>query len=369
MNMLKKIIMMITAVAGVIALPAYGLVPLSDDGLAAVTGRSLFTATYLQPGGSGAGFDAGNPNQNIGFYRLGVEASMAINANIDKLRLGCDGAAGTGVCDISIDHLRLTGVAGTDVMNTAPPTDFVLNQPFFEFAIKNPNNAATRQVVGIRFGALSALGAMTIGENPNPSTLGEAGEMGINTLSGDMIAHITNAVMTNVCQGSFTSSGNCAGLAGLSGTATVSSYTQALVLNRTVTIADMGPMVAVSSIAGLTLSNTHIQNEPLIAIHRILVSNDAAGTVPTSDFYLSMQAQNINWQKLSTASYAGTIAAQQGWWMSIPEVQMPNISSNAQVAVSLGAIFGGLFGGQVNIPGIDLSQKPASNCWGSTNFC
>jgi hypothetical protein len=39
------------------------------------------------------------------------------------------------------------------------------------------------------------------------------------------------------------------------------------------------------------------------------------------------------------------------------------------VEVSLGAILGGLFGGQVNIQGIDLSQKPASNCWGSTNFC
>ncbi len=363
MRMTRKIMMM-AALLGLMSPVAQALTEMPDADMSVVTGQSLFTSTYVAPGGT-------NPNAGIGFYRIGVEAKMEINANIDKLRLGCDGAAGTGLCDISIDHLRLTGVAGTDVVNSAPGTDFLLNQPFFEFAIKNPTTPATRQVVGIRFGALEALGAMTIGENPDGANLGEAGELGINTLSGDMTANITNAVMTNVCQGTFSGSGVCGGFAGLSGSATVASFSQALVLKRASIIADLGPMTAQasSSLLGLTLNNTHIVNEPLKAIHRIVVASDANGTTSTSDFYLSMQSQNITWQKTSTNSFTGSVAAQTGWWMSIPQVQMTNITSNAQVEVPFGAVVGNIFGGAINIQPLDLGQKPASNCWGSTNFC
>lgn len=358
----RKVI--VAAWLALVSTASFAITELQDTDLSLVTGQSLFTSTYTAPGGT-------NPNASIGFYRLGVEAKLELNANIDKLRLGCDAAAGTGACDISIDHLRLTGVSATEAVNSGPGTDFLLNQPFFEFAIKNPTNAATRQVVGIRFGALEALGALTIGENPNPAVLGETGEMGVNTLSGDMTATITNAVMTNVCQGTFSSSGVCGGVAGLSGSATVASYSQSLVLKRASLIADLGPMTATASasLLGLILNNTHVVNEPLMAIHRIVVASNAAGTAATSDFFLSMQSQNIIWQKTSTNSFSGAVAAQAGWWMSLPEVQMVNISSSAQVEVPLGAILGNFFGGAVNIQPLDLGQKPVSNCWGSSNFC
>ena len=41
--------------------------------------------------------------------------------------------------------------------------DFVLTNPYFQFAIKNPNSASTREVVGIRIGAEKAEGPLSIG--------------------------------------------------------------------------------------------------------------------------------------------------------------------------------------------------------------
>lgn len=328
---------------------SFGMESLSDEGLAGVAGQSLFTTNYVAPGGT-------NPNPNVGFYRLGVEAKMEINANIDKLRLGCDGANGTGVCDVSIDRLRLTGLAGTHASDSGPPTDFLLNQPFFEFAIKNPTNAATREVVGIRFGALESLGAMTMGENTNLTSL--ADDTGINTISGSMTANVINATMTNVCATLF-------GLCTLYGSATVANFSQLITLNRATTIADLGPMTAVasSSLLGLTLTDTHIVNLPLKTIHRIEVRNPD-GT-PTKDFFLSTQSQAINWQKSSDGSFTG-VSAQSGWWMSLPQVVMPNITSDSLVKV--GAV-GAVFNARVNIPGIDLGQRPVDNCWGASPFC
>lgn len=326
--------------------------------MAEVSGQSLFAATYIAPGGS-------NPNANVGFYRLGVEANMAINANIDKLRLGCDGPGGTGLCDINLDHLRLAGLSATDAVNSGPPTDFLMNNPFFEFAIKNPTNSATRQVIGIRFGALDALGTLTIGENPNGSVLGEAGEMGANMLSGDMTASIINAKLTNVntCIG-LGLFGLCLGVP-LTVTATVPSFSQQVVLKRATVLPDLGPMTAVA-LGIVTLSNTHIENEPLKAIHRIEVKNPD-GT-PSKDFALSMQSQDIVWQKVSNGSFSG-VPAQKGWWMSLPQVVLQDIVSDARIDLGILALAGGIFGANITVQGVDLGQKPVSNCWGSTNFC
>lgn len=363
MNRFGKVIkdFLISSIFMSVSTASYALSSMSDDSLSEVTGQALFSSSYVAPGSSG------NPNTNIGFFRLGVEAKMEINANIDKLRLGCDGSFGAGLCDINIDHLRLTGISATDATDSGPLTDFVINQPFFEFAIKNPANPSTRQVVGIRFGSQSALGAMTIGENTNLTNLSD--DTGINTISGDMTANIINATMTNVhtCIG-FLIGTTCVGIP-LSGSATVASASQQLTLKRQSQIADLGPMTAQASgsLLGLTLTNTHITNLPLDTIHRIEVRNPD-GTA-TKDFYLSMQSQNITWQKISDGTFSG-VAAQTGWWMSLPQVVMANITSNARVDVgAFAAIGGAIFGGRVDIPGIDLGQKPVDNCWGSSPFC
>jgi hypothetical protein len=342
--------------------PVYALESLSDDELSNVDAQALLNLKYIDQGGT-------NPNASIGFYRLGLEGSIDLNANIRRLQLGCGGDKGAG-CDIDIENLRFTGVGGTSATDSGPATDFNLTNPFIELAIKNPSIAATREFVGMRVGALSALGAMTFGENPNTSNL--ADDTGINTLSGDLNVTIINAVMTNVnvCVG-FTLFGACVGIP-LSGSATVDNYSQQLVVNRQATIADLGPMTAVASgsLLGLTLTNTHISGLPFRTVHRIDVRDPSGANTPTKDFYISVQKQDVIWQKLSTDSFAGATAAQKGWWLSIPQVVMENITSNDRVDVGAFAALGGAaFGTRVDIAPLDLGQRPADNCYGSLTFC
>jgi hypothetical protein len=133
-----------------------------------------------------------------------MEAEVSLNANIKTMQLGCGGVNGDGACDIDAQNVSFGCIAndagvcitlpktyasqpnGTaknnaDVLTeaqgfrqypyslinstlTASPQvgnvknqmkDFVLSNPFFQFAIKNPNSASTREVVGFRIGAQS----------------------------------------------------------------------------------------------------------------------------------------------------------------------------------------------------------------------
>ncbi|GAA5015362.1 hypothetical protein GCM10023206_26370 [Acinetobacter puyangensis] len=169
------------------------MVSLTDDELEQTQGQALFNLSYLAPG------QATNPynssNGNIGFYTLGIEAEVAINANIKNLQLGCGGVNGAGGCDVEIQNFSLgcianssgvcvslpTNTTGTATNNPASHTtisstvtdlaanqqqlkDFVLTNPFYQFAIRNPDNAATREVVGIRIGAANAEGPMSFND-------------------------------------------------------------------------------------------------------------------------------------------------------------------------------------------------------------
>ena len=355
MKILKKTITVLVTLGGMMASFSYGLAPMSDEGLSEITGQSLFSATYIAPDA------AGNPNEGVGFYRVGVEANIAINANIDKLRLGCDGPGGTGACDISIDRLRLSGLGGTDATDSGPPTDFLLDQPFFEFAIKNPTNPATRQVVGMRFGALSALGALTIGENPDPNN--PADDTGLNVLSGDLNLNILNAKLTNLylC----TTSLCLAPIGPL--TATVDdSFSQQVIAKRLSVLADIGPLTA-TALGYVTLSNAHLMNTRLNGVHRVDAKDPDTGG-PTMDFSLSMQAQDINWQKVSKGDFSG-VTASQGWWISIPKVVFQDLLVTDEIRVTVLGALGGVFGERVEIAGVDLGQKPVDNCWGASTFC
>lgn len=353
-----------TAIAAGVLLSSnvvHALDSMDDDDMRQIQGQALFNTNYIAPG-------AGNPNANIGFYRLGLEAELQLNANIRRLALGCDGANATGVCDIDISNVRLTGVSAGAGVDAGPPTSAVLTNPFLEFAIKNPNSASTREISGLRFGSLGALGKLSIGENPNPASL--ADDTGITRLSGDLTANVINAVLTNVnvCVG-FTAFGACVGIP-LSGSATVASYSQQLILDRATTVADLGPMVAVASgsLLGLTLTNTHLNNTPLRTIHEIAIQN-TDGT-PTRDFYLSLQKEAINWQKTSTNSFTGSVAAQPGWWLSLPQVVLEDVTSNDRIDVGAFAALGGAaFGTRVDIDPVDLGQRPVDNCFGALTFC
>jgi hypothetical protein len=360
--------MVFVLASGFSVLSSAAITKMNDSELEAVSGQSLFNLQYISPA------TAGNPNGDMGFYRLGLEGTLALNANIKTLQLGCGGVNGAGDCDIDLNDVRLAGAADSTgtVGGTGQyaGTDAQLTNPFFELAILHPGSQSTRQLAGVRLGSLGALGTLSVGQNPNTSNI--ADDTGVNTISGDLGVTVTNAQLTNV---GVTAFGVCCIIG--PGTATVTSYSDTFIFNRSSTL-DLGATGSAvagingtkmsASMSGLTLSNVQIHGEPLAQAHNLLIAGNTAGTVPTKDFYLSVQSQPINWQKISTGAF-NTIAAQTGWWISVPNVQINNITSNQSVRVDTLAAVGGLFGGATNITPVDFQQTPITNCYGGLKFC
>lgn len=189
----------VSAVSG-LSFAQKGMTMLTDEELSAQDGQALLNLSYLAP------TDATNPTsnnaagQNIGFYKLGIEGKVEINANIKKLQLGCGGVNGAGGCDIDIDNVSLSGLGNSATSNTSSAadrtarasSDAVLTNPFLNIAIKNPNSASTRQVVGIQLGSSAVDGLITFG------TENSATPNGINSLSGYMqVAATTGTALVN----------------------------------------------------------------------------------------------------------------------------------------------------------------------------
>ena len=178
---------------------------LSDSELSAATGQALMSLTYISPKDT-ANLESQRTgitdpsNGGIGFYKLGLEALLELNVNIKKLQLGCGGVNGAGACDIDIDNVSLSGLGNSATSNTDSATDrnarvgssAQLTNPFIQFAIKNPNSAATREVVGLNLSAEKAVGLITFGSE-NSAT-----PNGINSLSGYMqVAATTGTALVN----------------------------------------------------------------------------------------------------------------------------------------------------------------------------
>lgn len=339
---------------------ADSLTVLNDDELSNVSGQALLNLAYTQ--GTDLSGTGGQNQSNLGFYRLGMEAQIDLNANIKKLQLGCGGSKGAG-CDIDIDNVALTGITSSNAQGAGVGTDFQLKNPFIEFAIANPNSSATRNVIGFRLGALAALGMMSLGSNGDTSTLSD--DTGINSLSGDIGINVTNAKIRNVKVAS--------GLATID--ATIQPYNNVLAVNRSSSFSLTGltaitDAVKIFGILNLPLGITlhaNMNNIPFSTVHRLQVS-DANGN-PTSGAYLSLQSQNINWQNVSTGAWNNT-AAQKGWWLSIPQTTFQNLNiDGSSVNIPLLDAAAGILGSTIQFPGIDLGQMPVNNCYGKLKFC
>lgn len=168
-----------------------GLVELTDQQLSETTGQALMSLTYISPNDVGnlethrAGGDT-----SIGFYKLGLEAELELNANIKKLQLGCGGINGVG-CDIDIDYLSLSGVSDTN--DGRASSSATLTNPFMEFAIRNPTSSSTREIVGLRVSAEKALGMISFGLENNGNNKDDI-VTGINSLSGYMKVQKTGGI-------------------------------------------------------------------------------------------------------------------------------------------------------------------------------
>lgn len=337
----------------------HAMTNLDDQSLSDVTGQSLLNMTYVQ------GTNSGSMQQsNMGFYRLSLEGQLSLNANIKKLQLGCGGSKGAG-CDIDIDNIALTGITTSTAAGAGASTDFVLNNPFIEFAIDNAATASTRSVAGFRLGALSALGIMSIGSNADLTNLSD--DTGINTLSGDIGIRVTNATLTNVSACVISTTAGC----WLNGTANVADYSTTLIANRSKTFSLTGMTAqASSSLLGLKLTNVNMNDIPYATTHQLMIADtDASGNyIATSNASLSLQSKNIYWQNVSDGSWR-SIAAEKGWWISLPTTQFADLQMTQAVKLNAFAAIGGALGQEVNLAGVDLGQTPISNCFGSLKFC
>ncbi|MFW1859630.1 hypothetical protein [Acinetobacter defluvii] len=335
------------------AAQANDFIELSDKELSEVQGQALFNLNKTD-----------NMSQNLSFFRLGMEAEIALNANIKKLQLGCGGSKGIG-CDIDIDNVALTGITTSTAQGAGASTDFILNNPFIEFAISNANSASTRSIEGFRLGALSALGMMSLGSNENTSSLGD--DTGINSLSGDIGVRVTNANIQGIVV-------TLLGIPAATANAKVNDYSSTIIANRSSTFSlnglkasarlSLGGFIPIPIDLQLT---ANMKDIPFNTAHRLQVS-DVNGN-PTSGAYLSMQKRDINWQNIATGQWNG-IAAKQGWWLSIPDTQFANLNMDGSgVRLSAGDAIGGILGATVDIPAMDLGQRPVNNCYGTLKFC
>ncbi len=146
---------------------------LTDEQLGETTGQALMSLSYIAPNDSTNLMNKYSSGSNIGFYKLGLEVDMDLNANIRNLQLGCGGINGAGQCDIDIKNLSLSGLPANYNPSSGNPPDFgaagrastsaQLTNPFMEFAVKNSNSASTREIVGLRFSAEKITGLLTAG--------------------------------------------------------------------------------------------------------------------------------------------------------------------------------------------------------------
>lgn len=162
---------------------------LSDSELSATTGQALMSLTYISPKDTlnleSQRSGISNPSDGgVGFYKLGLEGVLELNANIKKLQLGCGGVNGAGACDIDIDYLSLSGVSDTNTGRASSSAK--LTNPFTEIAIRNPNSASTREVLGFRVSSEKAEGLLTFGLENAKDSNNNGIPSGINRLSGYM---------------------------------------------------------------------------------------------------------------------------------------------------------------------------------------
>ncbi|WP_180064932.1 MULTISPECIES: hypothetical protein [unclassified Acinetobacter] len=343
---------------------SHAMMALDDESLSKVDGQALLSMEYTQGYNSVDESGQAVDQSKVGFYKLGLEAEMELNANIKKLQLGCGGANGSGACDIDIDHISLSGLPANSnyTSDERAATSALLTNPFIEIAIKNPKSAATREVMGFRLSAEKISGLMTLGtENSNTPN-------GINTFSGYMktkasagVATTAERVMDYASTQQYIEGAVKGTLFGaevdlplhyksdnysfnLKSTTAPFTIPATVVSGNRMTDVQLkgtgtvdrldfsGPLEAQISLLGLNINldkdvtgyltglKTDITvNQSLGLIHALYLNNPAS---------LSLQAQKIIWP-------GAAVAAERGWWLAMEdEVDLGSITPSDKVAIT-----------------------------------
>lgn len=377
---------------------AQGMVPMDDVEMAAVNARgALFVADKIL-GDTG---DASTFN-DFTYYRMGLDVELAMNMNIDRMRLGCGGsndmlytAGGNGgTCDIALDYLRFMGRSG-NTPGAAVTSDFVLNRPYVELAIKNDGNRISREVVGIKIGFKSADGMLSLGrtyengqtnvENGAACSGGPTGRdpdcnSGIDSLSGYMRleasgnGHIYASLGNDAdfCFGNTSRTDDPCGPADAAFQSVWGSR-----MNR-VLLYDLPLKIYNRNGSLLPATGQADLEESLRFVHQIVLDKTL-----TRDFFISFQRERVDYPIFNQAapydtdgeSGAGgnsrfSKTANTGWWMNVPYAALLDVNAG-NICLGLLSSLAALatISEGVNIAQLPLGQAPADNCYGATTFC
>lgn len=377
---------------------AQGLVPMDDAEMAAINARgALFVSDkILGDTVSTTTFD------DFTYYRMALDVQMDMNMNIDSLRLGCGGsndqlytAGGNGgICDISLDYLRFMGRSGNEP-GAAVTSDFVMNRPYVELAIKNDGTRNSREVVGVKIGFKSADGMLSIGrtyangqtnvENGAACSGGPTGRdpdchSGIESLSGYLRLELSGngqiyASLGNsgdICFGNTTRTNDPCGAADAEYQSIWGTRMSQLLLYDT--------PIKIYNKSGSLLPDTGQADivESLRFVHQVVLDK-----TQTRDFFISFQRERVDWPISDQATPYDTDGesgpggnrrfsktANTGWWMNVPYAALLDTNTGAiclGLLSSLDAL--ATISEGVNIAHLPLGQVPANNCYGANTFC
>lgn len=344
--------------------PVMAMTPLHDHELDDIAGQAVFVADHIVGSGTGAGFE---------YTRVGLDADIYLNTNINKLQLGCGGynqsiRAG---CDIDLDFVSLMGKNGSGGPGGVN-TDFRLTRPYVEIATTG-SNAATREVVGIKIGAQEADGYMSIGRHyPNgqynyerggtcQSGGGEAARIachsGINMISGNMNIRVQgHAIGCGYLLVSLPFTPCNLGTGGTVGNPAswgiVATFDNIINVSGT-RLYETDISMSATSFIGIPV-DAHVL-ESLRFIHGMVMNN-------TPDFFLSFQRQKVSYPNYAKTGYSPQ--ANLGWWMNVPSMEMTGLVTNVGTIPLLTTVVLGLENRH-----LDFGQRPAQNCYGQSTFC
>ena len=317
----------------------FAMTELNDADLSGVTGQALFVADKIVGPAGGSTFD------DFTYYRVGFDAELGVNANIDSMKLGCGGvndnlAAG---CDVDLDFLSLLGLnASRTGPGTAANSDFILKRPSFTFAIKNDGIASQREVVGIRLGAEEATGLMSIGRQyangqinaENGGTCNTAGgngnaagrlacHSGINSISGNLGIEMSGYTAVNlqgglgagdacfghVSAGDADAQGACGAGNKFTTTANGTRMSAVVIPNIPLKVYNQTGLLVIAGNAFADVS------ESLRMTHRIILDG-------AKDFGLSLQRERVSYPNFDGSAFLPV--ANTGWWFDLPDIAILN---------------------------------------------
>lgn len=397
MKIIIKIIVLI------ISLPAVAMESMSDEDLGWHYGQAFIWADRIGPNSLTGQMGAGSAT-DFSFFRMGLDAELAFNMNIAKMQLGCgginDNLLSSPACDVDMDYVRFMGRNG-DVAGNPVTSNFILRRPYIEIAFKNENNPALREVVGIKIGAQSADGYVSLGRkytsgtnienggtcNSSASVLSSPGQLnchsGLSSLSGFVGAELSATLPLTVigsngygCAGNTGFTGDDCGAADVLYVDYAGTRMNQLELSDLLLKLNGGLAGIIGDGYARLIANTRV-------LHGFALAN-------TSDFFISFQRQQVAYPRYSktTPTVADTpvcgtaanpdrcasayaVPANPGWWLNIPNAKLTNAMIDR---VSVGLFDLGTLLSALSRPGMgafnpDFNIDPASNCYGGTLFC